>query len=94
MRNLKNDQIYRTGRTDLGKDGKRLVKEADINAIIKRTAYGEEVRHTSWIAYEFNTLEIFAMRRARMYRPVAMEKNAILMEYIGDVGGVAPSPAR
>ncbi|MFN8427217.1 MAG: hypothetical protein U0X87_13300 [Anaerolineales bacterium] len=49
MRNLKNDQIYRTGRTDLGKDGKRLVKEANINAIIKRTAYGQEVRHTSWI---------------------------------------------
>lgn len=91
LRNLKNDQIYRTGRTDLGKDGKRLVKEADINAIIKRTAYGEEVRHTSWIAYEFSTLEILHAAGADVPKPVAMEKNAILMEYIGDAGNAAPT---
>ena len=91
LRNLKNDQIYRTGRTDLGKDGKRLVKEADINAIIKRTAYGEEVRHTSWIAYEFSTLEMLHAAGADVPKPVSMEKNAILMEYIGDVGSAAPT---
>ncbi len=91
LRNLKNDQIYRTGRTDLGKDGKRLVKEADINAIIKRTAYGEEVRHTSWIAYEFSTLEMLHAAGADVPKPVSMEKNAILMEYIGDVGNAAPT---
>lgn len=91
LRNLKNDQIYRTGRTDLGKDGKRLVKEADVNAIIKRTAYGEEVRHTSWIAYEFSTLEMLHAAGADVPKPVSMEKNAILMEYIGDVGSAAPT---
>ena len=91
LRNLKNDQIYRTGRTDLGKDGKRLVKEADINAIIKRTAYGEEVRHTSWIAYEFNTLEMLHAAGADVPKPVSMDKNAILMEYIGDAGNAAPT---
>lgn len=91
LRNLKNDQIYRTGRTDLGKDGKRLVKEADINAIIKRTAYGEEVRHTSWIAYEFSTLEMLHAAGADVPKPVSMEKNAILMEYIGDAGNAAPT---
>ena len=91
LRNLKNDQIYRTGRTDLGADGKKLVKEADINAIIKRTAYGEEVRHTSWIAYEFSTLEMLYAAGADVPKPVSMEKNAILMEYIGDVGSAAPT---
>lgn len=91
LRNLKNDQVYRTGRTDLGKDGKRLVKEADINAIIKRTAYGEEVRHTSWIAYEFSTLEMLHAAGADVPKPVSMEKNAILMEYIGDAGNAAPT---
>lgn len=91
LRNLKNDAVYRTGRTDLGKDGKRLVKEADINAIIKRTAYGEEVRHTSWIAYEFNTLEMLHAAGADVPKPVGMEKNAILMEYIGDAGNAAPT---
>ncbi len=91
LRNLKNDAIYRTGRTDLGEDGKKLFKEADINAIIKRTAYGEEVRHTSWIAYEFSTLEILHAAGADVPKPIGMEKNAILMEYIGDFGNAAPT---
>lgn len=91
LRNLKNDQIYRTGRIDLADDGKKLFKEADVNAIIKRTAYGEELRHTSWIAYEFNTLEILHAAGADVPKPIAMEKNAILMEYIGDVASAAPT---
>ncbi|MBV6452239.1 MAG: hypothetical protein MHPDNHAH_02994 [Anaerolineales bacterium] len=91
LRNLKNDQIYRTGRIDLADDGKKLFKEADVNAIIKRTAYGEELRHTSWIAYEFNTLEILHTAGADVPKPIAMEKNAILMEYIGDVASAAPT---
>ena len=91
LRNLKNDQIYRTGRIDLADDGKKLFKEADVNAIIKRTAYGEELRHTSWIAYEFNTLEMLHAAGADVPKPVGMEKNAILMEYIGDAGSAAPT---
>jgi RIO kinase 1 len=91
LRNLKKDQIYRTGRIDLADDGKKLFKEADVNAIIKRTAYGEELRHTSWIAYEFNTLETLHAAGADVPKPVSMEKNAILMEYIGDAGSAAPT---
>src|SRR4026207_1410305 len=37
LRNLKNDGIYRTGRTDLDEDGNAVVKEADVNAIRKRS---------------------------------------------------------
>jgi RIO kinase 1 len=91
LRNLKNDGIYRTGRIDLGEDGKKLFKEADVNAIIKRTAYGEELRHTSWIAYEFNTLESLHAAGADVPKPFGMEKNAILMEYIGDDIRAAPT---
>jgi RIO kinase 1 len=91
LRNLKNDGIYRTGRIDLGEDGKKLFKEADVNAIIKRTAYGEELRHTSWIAYEFNTLESLHAAGADVPKPFGMEKNAILMEYIGDDSRAAPT---
>ncbi len=91
LRNLKNDGIYRTGRIDLGEDGKKLFKEADVNAIIKRTAYGEELRHTSWIAYEFNTLELLHAAGADVPKPYGMEKNAILMEYIGDAELAAPT---
>lgn len=91
LRNLKNDAIYRTGRTDLGEDGAALFREADVNAIIKRTKYGEELRHTSWIAYEFQTLERLHAAGADVPRPFVMLKNSILMEFIGDEGGAAPT---
>ncbi len=91
LRNLKNDGSYRTGRTDLDVDGNSLVKAADVHAISKRSNYGEELRHQSWIAYEFQTLEILYKAGADVPRPYAMEKNAILMEYIGDVDSAAPT---
>lgn len=91
LRNLKNDGIYRTGRTDLDADGNALVKEADVGAIIKRTKYGEELRHQSWISYEFQTLEMLHAAGADVPKPYAMEKNAILMGYIGDVDSAAPT---
>jgi RIO kinase 1 len=91
LRNLKNDGIYRTGRTDLDADGNALVKEADVGAIIKRTKYGEELRHQSWIAYEFQTLEMLHAAGADVPKPYAMEKNAILMGYIGDIDTAAPA---
>lgn len=91
LRNLKNDAIYRTGRIDLGEDGAALFREADVNAIIKRTKYGEELRHTSWIAYEFQTLERLHAAGADVPRPFVMLKNSILMEFIGDEGGAAPT---
>jgi RIO kinase 1 len=91
LRNLKNDAIYRTGRIDLDEDGTALFKEADVNAIIKRTKYGEELRHTSWIAYEFKTLEKLYEAGADVPKPFAMLKNSILMEYIGDEGAAAPT---
>jgi RIO kinase 1 len=91
LRNLKNDGIYRTGRTDLDEDGNAIVKEADVHAIRKRTNYGEELRHQSWIAYEFQTLEMLHGAGADVPKPYAMEKNAILMEYIGDFDTAAPT---
>ena len=91
LRNLKNDGIYRTGRTDLDMEGNAVIKEADVHAIRKRTSYGEELRHQSWIAYEFRTLEMLYEVGADVPKPYAMEKNAILMEYIGDEGTTAPT---
>jgi RIO kinase 1 len=57
----------------------------------KRTAFGEEVRHRSWIAYEFTTLEILHAAGADVPKPYAMEKNAILMGYVGDLSNAAPA---
>ncbi|MBV6390822.1 MAG: hypothetical protein KPEEDBHJ_00026 [Anaerolineales bacterium] len=90
LRNLKRDAEYRVGRVDLDADGTALWKEADKNAIAKRTSYGEEVRHQSWIAYEFATMELLSAAGADVPIPYAMEKNAIVMEFIGD--GLQPAP--
>ena len=91
LRNLKNDGQYRVGRTDLDAEGNAIVKDGDLHAMQKRTTYGEELRHQSWIAYEFQTLEMLHAAGADVPRPYAMEKNAILMDYIGDFGNAAPT---
>jgi RIO kinase 1 len=91
LRNLKNDSQYRTGRVDLDENGHAIVKDGDLHAMEKRTNYGEELRHQSWIAYEFQTLEMLHKAGADVPRPYAMEKNAILMDYIGDIDGAAPT---
>jgi len=91
LRNLKNDQQYRTGRVDLDESGNAIVKDGDLHAMQKRTNYGENLRHQSWIAYEFQTLEMLRDAGADVPKPFAMEKNAILMEYIGDFGNAAPT---
>jgi RIO kinase 1 len=91
LRNLKNDGQYRVGRTDLDSDGNAIVKDGDIHAMQKRTAYGEELRHQSWIAYEFQTLEMLHAAGADVPRPYAMESNAILMDYVGEIGMAAPT---
>ena len=91
LRNLKNDGQYRVGRTDLDAEGNAIVKDGDLHAMQKRTNYGEELRHQSWIAYEFQTLETLHAAGADVPKPYAMEKNAILMDYIGDFGNPAPT---
>lgn len=91
LRNLKNDGQYRTGRVDLDENGKAIVRDGDLHAMAKRTNYGEELRHQSWIAYEYQTLEMLQEAGADVPRPYAMEKNAILMDYIGDIDTAAPT---
>ena len=91
LRNLKNDGQYRTGRADLDATGHVIVNDGDLHAMQKRTNYGEELRHQSWIAYEFQTLEILQAAEADVPKPYAMEKNAILMDYIGDLDSAAPT---
>ncbi|MBI5352450.1 MAG: hypothetical protein HZB50_07425 [Chloroflexi bacterium] len=91
LRNLKNDQQYRVGRVDLDADGNALVKSGDVHAIQKRTNYGEGLRHQSWIAYEFRTLETLYDVGVDVPKPYAMEKNSILMGYVGDLESAAPA---
>ena len=91
LRNLKNDQVYRDGRVDLDSEGKRVIRDADVHAIEKRSAYGEELRHQSWIAHEFAAMERLFAAGADLPRPYARSGNTIVMEFVGDEIGSAPT---
>jgi RIO kinase 1 len=91
LRNLKNDQLYRQGRTDLDENGHPIDDPGMLKAQHKRSVYGEKVRHQSWIAYEFQTLRCLHTAGADVPQPYEMGENAILMGYIGDEASAAPT---
>jgi RIO kinase 1 len=93
FRQLRNDKMYREGRAILTAEG-RAVKETDhrtMRAIGKKSAYGEQVSHTSWLMFEFTTLQKLYNAGAAVPKPYAASENAILMEYIGDADMAAPA---
>lgn len=93
FRNLRNDKMYREGREILGGDGK-VIKKNDhrvMRAIGKKTAFGEQVAHTSWLMYEYNTLQTLYEIGAAVPKPLSSAENAILMGYCGDDRMAAPT---
>jgi RIO kinase 1 len=94
FRQIRNDAIYREGRGLLSSGG------ADLNqtvhgdrlrrAVGKKTAFGRQVSHTSWLMHEFKTLDSLYRAGAAVPRPIAASDNAILMTYCGDASTAAP----
>jgi len=93
FRNLRNDRMYREGREVLSADG-HVVKKTDhrvMRALGKKTAFGVQVAHTSWLMYEYTTLQHLHATGAAVPRPIAVAENAILMGYVGDAQRAAPT---
>ena len=93
FRNLRNDKMYREGRQVLTADGK-MVKKTDhrvMRAIGKKSSFGESVAHTSWLMYEFNTLNTLHAAGAAVPQAISSAENAILMGYCGDENMAAPT---
>jgi len=93
FRNLRNDITYREGREILSSEG-GIVKRRDsraMRAMKKKTGFGAELLHGSWIMYEFGTLQRLHGMGAAVPKPIASGENAILMEYIGDLKVPAPA---
>lgn len=93
FRNLRNDHLYREGRPVLTAEG-RPVKNSDqrtMRALGKKTEFGAQVQHTSWLMYEYTTLERLHAHGAPVPRPIAAGENAVLMSYVGDRQGAAPT---
>jgi len=91
FRNLKKDHIYREGREHLDVNGKVVLDERAYHAMNKRSSYGLELLHTSWVGHEFLTMEILHAAGADIPKPYASSNNAILMDYVGDETAAAPS---
>ena len=91
LRNLRNDSLYREGRDNLDVDGQYIGDDRRQRAIIKRTTFGKELMHTSWLAHEFATLQALHAAGADVPEPYANAENAILMGYIGDDQVAAPT---
>lgn len=85
FRNLKNDALYRVGRAELDDSGNAIIDDGKLHAIRSRSTFGEKLRHQSWIAYEYQTMQILDEAGADSPTPYAMGNNAILMDYIGDL---------
>ncbi len=92
FRQLRNDRMYREGRAILTAEGRAVKKNEHrtMRAIGKKTAFGVEVAHTSWLMYEYTTLQRLYQAGAAVPKPVVASENAILMSYIGDDRMAAP----
>jgi RIO kinase 1 len=91
FRSLKNDHLYREGRANIDADGNQILDGGMLHAMHKRTAYGMELMHGSWIMHEFQTLQRLHAAGVDVPKPYACEDNAILMEYVGDPWMPAPT---
>jgi RIO kinase 1 len=93
QRNLRNDKMYREGRPTLKSDG-TAVKGSDhrlIRAMNKKSDFGKEVQHTSWLMYEYTTLATLHEAGAAVPKPYAVNENSILMGYRGSQTAGAPT---
>ena len=91
FRNLKNDYLYREGRGQLDIEGRNIIDDRMQRAMAKRTSYGQELNHTSWIGHEFKTMQVLHAAGADVPVPLTSGNNAILMGYIGDAETPAPT---
>ncbi len=92
FRNLSNDSEYREGREFLAAAGGILRNRdtREMRAIKGKSEFGAGLMHQSWLMYEYTTLENLHQLGAAVPRTIASGENAILMQFIGDVGLPAP----
>lgn len=96
LRNLRNDAAYREGRHLLTSQdgGAKKVKAGDdqiLRALGKSTEYGAQAQHTSWLMWEYQTLQSLHRAGAAVPQPWGAAENGILMAYVGDGERAAPT---
>ena len=92
MRNLRNDWLYREGR-ELAVSASGVNRRRDsrmTRALKNKTAFGQEIAHSSWILHENGALDKLHSAGAAVPKPFATGDNAILMGFVGDETRPAP----
>ncbi|MEM6553743.1 MAG: RIO1 family regulatory kinase/ATPase [Planctomycetota bacterium] len=93
FRAMKNDGLYRLGREERSAEGKAIRDKRALRAMHKRTRQGRAMRSASWIHHEYATLQRLLDAGVAVPQPLAMSERVILMEFIGDETGAAPTLA-
>lgn len=92
-RELSNDAIYREGRGLIDGFG-HAVRARDRRmrrAVQRGTRRGKATTHASWVRHEFAALSRLRQAGADVPEPIAVSNNAVLMSFVGDVRGAAPT---
>src|SRR5437016_11044772 len=91
FRSLRNDAIYRFSRVQRDEQGQAEHGNSRRgSAATRKTEKGRAAQAASWIEYEYLTQRLLFTHGANVPRTFAQIGNAVLMEYIGDVGEPAP----
>ncbi len=93
FRNLRNDAQYRQGRPVLDAHG-NVISQKDWRAhkaIQNKTRFGVLAAQTSWVEYEFLTMQRLHEAGADVPRLFQNSEHALLMEYLGEVDVAAPT---
>lgn len=93
FRSLSNDALYKEGRGIIAATGHEFGKEKERieRAIGKKSAFGQQVAHTSWLMHECTAIRQMSAHGAAVPRVHATAENAILMDFIGDANRPAPA---
>ena len=60
-------------------------------ALKKKSAFGVQIAHSSWILHEYGALDQLYRLGAAVPKPYATGENAIILGYVGEVGRSAPT---
>ena len=91
LRHLKNDAIYKAGRQLRDAEGKQIKGRREKLALRKKTGFGKKVDIQWWIGNEYRTQSKLFAVGADVPEPIGHQGNTIMMAYIGDEYGAAPT---
>ncbi len=91
FRALKNDSVYRKGREFVDTEGKEVRGRRQKLAMKKKTEFGRELLHTTWLNNEYQHLRALHTAGADVPKSFAQSDNVILMEYLGSEKFPAPT---